>query len=93
MLEKAAVRVGGGYNHRLGLYDAVLIKDTHLEVAASISRAVAQALERGCPREKLTVEVSTLAQLREAIAAGAGPGVIWKIASTDGPASAKGRSA
>jgi nicotinate-nucleotide pyrophosphorylase (carboxylating) len=72
MLDKYAVAAGGAVNHRIGLYDAVLIKDTHLEVAASIGKAVAQALEQGCPREKLTVEVSSLDQLQEAIDAGAG---------------------
>jgi nicotinate-nucleotide pyrophosphorylase (carboxylating) len=72
MLDKYAVSAGGAVNHRMGLYDAVLIKDTHLEVAESIRRAVAQALERGCPPSKLTVEVRDLEQLQEAIAAGAG---------------------
>jgi nicotinate-nucleotide pyrophosphorylase (carboxylating) len=72
MLDKYAVAAGGAVNHRMGLYDAVLIKDTHLEVAASIGDAVALSLDRGCSREKLTVEVSSLEQLREAIAAGAG---------------------
>jgi nicotinate-nucleotide pyrophosphorylase (carboxylating) len=72
LLDKYSVAAGGAVNHRIGLYDAVLIKDTHLEVAASIERAVAQALARGCPPEKLTVEVSSLDQLEQAIAAGAG---------------------
>jgi len=72
LLDKYSVAAGGAVNHRIGLYDAVLIKDTHLEVAASIERAVAQALVRGCPPEKLTVEVSSLDQLDQAIAAGAG---------------------
>jgi nicotinate-nucleotide pyrophosphorylase (carboxylating) len=72
MLDKYAVAAGGAVNHRIGLYDAVLIKDTHLEVATSIADAVAQALARGCPKERLTVEVSSLGQLREAIDGGAG---------------------
>jgi nicotinate-nucleotide pyrophosphorylase (carboxylating) len=72
MLDKYSVAAGGAVNHRIGLYDAVLIKDTHLEVAASIADAVAQALSMGCRKEKLTVEVSSLGQLREAINAGAG---------------------
>lgn len=71
-LDKLAVASGGGGNHRMGLYDAVMIKDTHLGVAGSISRAVARALQCGQARERITVEVRDTAQLLEAIGAGAG---------------------
>lgn len=71
-LDKYAVACGGGTNHRMGLYDAVMIKDTHLGVEGSITRAVARALGRGQARERITVEVCDPAQLREAIASGAG---------------------
>ncbi len=70
-LEKYAVRVGGGFNHRLGLYDAVLIKDNHIRAAGSIMRAVALA-RSGVPHTmKIEVEASTLPQVEQALAAGA----------------------
>ncbi len=70
-LEKYAVRVGGGFNHRLGLYDAVLIKDNHIRAAGSIMRAVALA-RNGVPHTmKIEVEASTLPQVEQALAAGA----------------------
>jgi nicotinate-nucleotide pyrophosphorylase (carboxylating) len=67
-LEKHAVACGGGQNHRLGLYDGILIKDNHLRLAGSLGEAVARAKESGVPVE---VECDTLAQVREALAAGA----------------------
>jgi nicotinate-nucleotide pyrophosphorylase (carboxylating) len=67
-LEKHAVACGGGQNHRLGLYDGILIKDNHLRVAGSLAEAVARARETGAAVE---VECDTLAQVREALAAGA----------------------
>ena len=66
-LEKHAVACGGGRNHRLGLYDAILIKDNHLRLAGSIGAAVARAKSAGVPVE---VECDTLDQVREALAAG-----------------------
>lgn len=69
--QKYAVRCGGGRNHRMGLYDGVLIKENHIAAAGSIGRAVGQARHhapRGIPLE---VEVENLQQLREALAAGA----------------------
>ncbi|ADL12605.1 carboxylating nicotinate-nucleotide diphosphorylase [Acetohalobium arabaticum] len=70
MLEKYAVRVGGGFNHRCGLYDAVLIKDNHIQVVGSITEAVEQAKE-GVPHTvKIEVEVETLAEVKEALASG-----------------------
>jgi nicotinate-nucleotide pyrophosphorylase (carboxylating) len=67
-LEKHAVRCGGGRNHRLGLYDGILIKDNHLRVAGSLTEAVRRAQETGVPVE---VECDTLEQVEEALAAGA----------------------
>ncbi len=67
-LEKYAVGCGGGTNHRLGLYDGILIKDNHLRVAGSIGVAVERAKTAGAEVE---VEVDTLEQLREALDAGA----------------------
>jgi nicotinate-nucleotide pyrophosphorylase (carboxylating) len=67
-LEKAAVRCGGGTNHRLGLYDAILIKDNHLRFAGSIGSAIEDARAAGVA---ITVECETLAQVRDAVAAGA----------------------
>lgn len=68
--QKYAVRCGGGRNHRMGLFDGVLIKENHIAAAGSIGAAVAagRALGRGVPVE---VEVESLAQLRECLAAGA----------------------
>jgi nicotinate-nucleotide pyrophosphorylase (carboxylating) len=70
MLEKAAVAAGGGVNHRIGLYDAVLIKENHIAVAGGIAAAVAAARERA-PQLPLEVEVRNSAEIDEALAAGA----------------------
>lgn len=72
VLDKHAVRSGGARNHRFGLYDAVMIKDTHLGVVGSVREAVRRALAAGHPAERITAEVRDVEQLREAIAAGAG---------------------
>jgi nicotinate-nucleotide pyrophosphorylase (carboxylating) len=74
-LEKYAVRCGGGRNHRMGLYDAVLIKDNHLaalrgEAPNPIGAAVAR-VRRQFPGRRVEVEADTLAQVREALEAGA----------------------
>ncbi|MBV9690901.1 MAG: carboxylating nicotinate-nucleotide diphosphorylase [Ktedonobacteraceae bacterium] len=70
-LEKAAVRLGGGYNHRFGLSDGVLIKDNHIKVAGGIAQAVA-ATRRLIPHLlKIEVECETLAELQEALESGA----------------------
>jgi nicotinate-nucleotide pyrophosphorylase (carboxylating) len=68
--EKYAVRVGGGANHRFGLDDAVLIKDNHIAIAGSASTAIERARARVGHMVKIQVEVDTLEQLREAMAAG-----------------------
>ncbi len=69
-LEKYAVRAGGGVNHRLGLGDAALIKDNHVAAAGGIT-AVLQAVRRQAPGLPTEVECDTLAQVREAVEAGA----------------------
>jgi nicotinate-nucleotide pyrophosphorylase (carboxylating) len=68
--QKYAVRCGGCDNHRIGLYDAVLIKENHIQAAGSIATAVGRARSLH-PGLKVEVEVEDLAQLREALAAGA----------------------
>jgi nicotinate-nucleotide pyrophosphorylase (carboxylating) len=70
-LEKYAVRMGGGMNHRIGLYDAALVKDNHIEATGSIAEAV-RAVRRHAPfMAKIEVEASNLKQVQEAIDAGA----------------------
>ncbi|WP_438348292.1 carboxylating nicotinate-nucleotide diphosphorylase [Paenibacillus sp. FA6] len=71
MLEKYAVRVGGGANHRFGLYDAVMIKDNHIKGAGGIAQAVSRA--RAHIPHTMTIEVETenIEQVNEAISAGA----------------------
>jgi nicotinate-nucleotide pyrophosphorylase (carboxylating) len=68
--QKYAVRVGGGQNHRMGLFDGVLIKENHIMAAGSIAKAVAEARRSG-GQVPVEVEVETLSELQQAIAAGA----------------------
>lgn len=70
-LEKYAVRMGGGKNHRFGLYDGVLIKDNHITAAGSITSAVSRARKTAHHLLKIEVETKTLEEVREALAAGA----------------------
>lgn len=70
LLEKQAVSWGGGLNHRIGLYDAVLIKENHIAVAGGLTRAV-EACRQARPGIAIEVEAETVAQVEEAIAAGA----------------------
>lgn len=70
-LEKYAVRVGGAHNHRMGLYDGVLIKDNHIAAYGGIKEAIDQIRKKVPPLIKIEVEVSDLTQVEEAIAAGA----------------------
>ncbi len=71
ILDKYAVRAGGAQNHRYGLYDAVLIKDNHIEAAGSVSYAIESA-RAGAPHTiKIEVEADTLDHVREALDAGA----------------------
>jgi nicotinate-nucleotide pyrophosphorylase (carboxylating) len=69
-LEKYAVACGGGVNHRMGLYDAFLIKDNHLRIAGGVLPAIALA-RAAHPELPITVEVEDLDQLRDALAGGA----------------------
>ena len=68
--QKYAVRVGGGANHRMGLYDGILVKENHIMAAGSIAAAVAAARAQGVT-VPVEVEVETLGELREALDAGA----------------------
>lgn len=70
-LEKYAVRCGGGVNHRLGLHDAVLIKDNHIAAAGGVGEAVRRARSHVGPTIEVEVEVDDLEQLDEALEAGA----------------------
>ena len=70
VLDKMAVRLGGGTNHRIGLYDGVLIKDNHIEAAGSISAAV-KAVRKNLSRPmKIEVETKNIREVREALSCG-----------------------
>ncbi|HJW81820.1 MAG TPA: carboxylating nicotinate-nucleotide diphosphorylase [Acidiferrobacterales bacterium] len=69
--QKYAVTCGGGLNHRLGLYDAVLIKENHIAAAGSVTAALAQARAAVTADIPVEIEVENLDQLREALSAGA----------------------
>jgi nicotinate-nucleotide pyrophosphorylase (carboxylating) len=69
-LEKYAVAAGGGTNHRFGLYDAVLIKDNHVRLAGGVAAAIVRARRRS-PTLKIEVEAQSLAEVDQALAAGA----------------------
>jgi nicotinate-nucleotide pyrophosphorylase (carboxylating) len=71
VLEKYAVRAGGGTNHRFGLDDGILIKDNHIAAAGGITEAVGRALSAGLHGLLIEVEVTDLDGLEEAVAAGA----------------------
>jgi len=70
-LEKQAVAAGGGRNHRMGLHDAILVKDNHIALAGSIGEATRRALARRPPGVPVEVECGSLDDVREALAAGA----------------------
>ena len=69
LAQKYAVRCGGGQNHRIGLYDAVMLKENHVRAAGSLTAAI-RAARTAQPALPLIVEVETLAQLEEALAEG-----------------------
>ncbi|MGK6309582.1 carboxylating nicotinate-nucleotide diphosphorylase [Variovorax sp. DT-64] len=71
LAQKYAVRTGGGTNHRIGLYDAILIKENHIAAAGGISAALRAAGEAGRRARFVEIEVETLEQLDEALAQGA----------------------
>lgn len=70
-LEKYAVHCGGGGNHRFGLYDGILIKDTHIRAVGSVGEAVRRVRKNAHHLMKIEVEVETLEQIEEALEAGA----------------------
>jgi nicotinate-nucleotide pyrophosphorylase (carboxylating) len=70
-LEKEAVRLGGGQNHRFGLHDGVLIKDNHIKAAGGIAQAISAARRTAHHLLKIEIECETLAEVREAVTAGA----------------------
>jgi nicotinate-nucleotide pyrophosphorylase (carboxylating) len=71
LAQKYAVTCGGGYNHRLGLYDGILVKENHVRAAGSVSAAVGSALTQAGETTLVEIEVENLAELSEALAAGA----------------------
>jgi nicotinate-nucleotide pyrophosphorylase (carboxylating) len=71
ILEKEAVRAGGASNHRMSLYDGILIKDNHIAVAGSIQNAVKSVKNRTSHLMKIEVEVSNLDEVKEAVIVGA----------------------
>lgn len=68
MFEKYAVTSGGGFNHRFGLYDMVMIKDNHIAFAGSIEKSVAQVRKKLGPMIKIEVETETVDEVKEAVA-------------------------
>ena len=71
VLDKLAVKHGGGTNHRMGLYDMAMIKDNHIKMAGGITKAVEQVRARIAEGIKIEVETTNLDEVKEAIAAGA----------------------
>jgi nicotinate-nucleotide pyrophosphorylase (carboxylating) len=71
VLDKMAVKDGGGTNHRMGLYDMAMIKDNHIKMAGGITKAVEQVRSRIAEGIKIEVEATCLAEVQEAVAAGA----------------------
>jgi nicotinate-nucleotide pyrophosphorylase (carboxylating) len=85
-LEKYAVRCGGGYNHRFGLDDAMLIKDNHIAVAGGISQALQRATAVAGHLVKIEIEVDTLEQLQEVLDVAPGTGnVVVLLDNMDAP--------
>lgn len=70
-LEKFAVRCGGGENHRTGLFDGILIKDNHIAAVGDLREAVRRAVDRAPDGLRIQVEIESVSQAREALAAGA----------------------
>jgi nicotinate-nucleotide pyrophosphorylase (carboxylating) len=71
LAQKYAVRCGGGTNHRLGLYDAMVIKENHIAAAGGVTAVLRRAAEVAASAKFIEIEVETLAQLEEALGAGA----------------------
>lgn len=83
VLERYAVRVGGGHNHRDALSSAVLIKDNHVAACGGVARAIERAKERAPHTSRIECEVDTLAQLDEALAAGADVVLLDNMSTSD----------
>jgi nicotinate-nucleotide pyrophosphorylase (carboxylating) len=71
ILEKYAVRVGGGYNHRFGLFDSILIKDNHIKIAGGVARALTRVRKKYPEGVAVEVEVNNLNEVKEAVRGGA----------------------
>lgn len=69
-MEKYAVRIGGAFNHRMALYDAILIKDNHIKIAGSVGEAIRRAKKKNI-HHKIEVEVKNFQELEEAVREGA----------------------
>lgn len=82
-LEKYAVRMGGGTNHRTGLYDGILIKDNHIRAAGGVTQAIKSARKAAHHLLKVEVEVENFDQLEEALAAGADTIMLDNMSLTD----------
>ena len=67
LFEKYAVHAGGGRNHRMGLHDAILIKDNHIAIAGGVAAAIAAARDASAPAMPIQIEVDTLAQLADVL--------------------------
>ena len=80
--QKYAVRTGGGYNHRLGLFDGILLKENHIAAAGSIASAVSAAKQR-YPEIPVEVEVETLDELKQAIETGTDITMLDNFSLTD----------
>lgn len=80
LLEKEAVRIGGGVNHRFGLYDMIMLKDNHIDYCGGIEKAISKAaayVERVKPGLKIEVETRSVEDVRRVIAAGRG--IVFRI--------------
>lgn len=80
LLEKEAVRIGGGVNHRFGLYDMIMLKDNHIDYAGSIEAAIARAgdyVQRVKPGLKIEVETRSLEEVKRVMACGTG--IVFRI--------------
>ena len=83
VLDKYAVRMGGGHNHRFGLYDGILVKDNHIRAAGGVEKAMKLLREKSPPILKIEVEVTSVCQAQEALAAGAAVIMLDNMSSAD----------
>ncbi|HZI52203.1 MAG TPA: carboxylating nicotinate-nucleotide diphosphorylase, partial [Chitinophagaceae bacterium] len=80
LLEKEAVRIGGGINHRFGLYDMIMLKDNHIDYCGGISKAIekaAQYVQTTAPGLKIEIETRSIADVQEVL--GSGRGKVFRI--------------